>query len=168
MQITSSLQKHMTSLARPTPKGRPDRGDPLLQKVPHGTPHARHPEQAQGCRACQGGCGLRGVHQSCAAREEGNQLFKEGDFAGAVKSYMESIKREPSDARGYNNRMPKMWKRRSASTPSSVSPTTDPLPSTHVHAQWMHAPQHLGGQLDRNLSCICSTSKIQNCIPQYA
>ncbi|KAH9953223.1 hypothetical protein BC827DRAFT_165206 [Russula dissimulans] len=99
MQITSSLQKHTTSLARPTPKGRPDRGDPLLQKVPHGTPHAGHPEQAQGCRACQGGRGPRGVHQSCAAREEGNQLFKEGDFTGAVKSYMESIKREPSDAR---------------------------------------------------------------------
>jgi len=31
-------------------------------------------------------------------------LFKEGDFAGAVKSYSESIKRDPSDARGYNNR----------------------------------------------------------------
>ncbi|KAH9962422.1 activator of Hsp70 and Hsp90 chaperone [Russula dissimulans] len=41
---------------------------------------------------------------SAAAREEGNRLFKEGDFAGAVKSYAESIKRDPSDARGYNNR----------------------------------------------------------------
>jgi len=41
---------------------------------------------------------------SAAAREEGNRLFKEGDFAGAVKSYTESIKRDPSDARGYNNR----------------------------------------------------------------
>ncbi|KZS97739.1 hypothetical protein SISNIDRAFT_449295 [Sistotremastrum niveocremeum HHB9708] len=27
-----------------------------------------------------------------------------GDFVGAVKSYTESIKRDPSDARGYNNR----------------------------------------------------------------
>lgn len=27
-----------------------------------------------------------------------------GDFAGAVKSYSESIKRDPSDPRGYNNR----------------------------------------------------------------
>jgi stress-induced-phosphoprotein 1 len=42
--------------------------------------------------------------QSAAAREEGNRLFKEGDFAGAVKSYTESIRRDPSDARGYNNR----------------------------------------------------------------
>ncbi|KAF8257693.1 activator of Hsp70 and Hsp90 chaperone [Lactarius quietus] len=41
---------------------------------------------------------------SAEAREEGNRLFKEGDFAGAVKSYTESIKRDPSDARGYNNR----------------------------------------------------------------
>lgn len=31
-------------------------------------------------------------------------MFKEGDFAGAVKSYTESIKRDPGDARGYNNR----------------------------------------------------------------
>ncbi|KAL1672257.1 activator of Hsp70 and Hsp90 chaperone [Schizophyllum commune] len=38
------------------------------------------------------------------AREEGNTLFKAGDFAGAVKAYTESIKRDPSDARGYNNR----------------------------------------------------------------
>jgi stress-induced-phosphoprotein 1 len=41
---------------------------------------------------------------SAVAREEGNRLFKEGDFAGAVKSYTESIKRDPNDARGYNNR----------------------------------------------------------------
>ncbi|KAH9987900.1 activator of Hsp70 and Hsp90 chaperone [Russula compacta] len=41
---------------------------------------------------------------SAVAREEGNRLFKEGDFAGAVKSYTESINRDPSDARGYNNR----------------------------------------------------------------
>lgn len=38
------------------------------------------------------------------AREEGNALFKAGDFAGAVKAYTESIKRDPSDPRGYNNR----------------------------------------------------------------
>ena len=38
------------------------------------------------------------------AREEGNALFKAGDFAGAVKSYTESIKRDPKDPRGYNNR----------------------------------------------------------------
>ncbi|THH21046.1 hypothetical protein EW146_g427 [Bondarzewia mesenterica] len=38
------------------------------------------------------------------AREEGNNLFKAGDFAGAVKSYTESIKRDPSDPKGYNNR----------------------------------------------------------------
>ncbi|PSS36858.1 hypothetical protein PHLCEN_2v1286 [Hermanssonia centrifuga] len=38
------------------------------------------------------------------AREEGNTLFKAGDFAGAVKAYTEAIKRDPSDPRGYNNR----------------------------------------------------------------
>lgn len=38
------------------------------------------------------------------AREEGNALFKAGDFAGAVKAYTESIKRDPVDPRGYNNR----------------------------------------------------------------
>ncbi|KAK0467907.1 activator of Hsp70 and Hsp90 chaperone [Desarmillaria tabescens] len=42
--------------------------------------------------------------KSHIAREEGNNQFKSGDFAGAVKSYTESIKRDPSDARGYNNR----------------------------------------------------------------
>lgn len=42
--------------------------------------------------------------KSAAAREEGNAKFKAGDFAGAVKDYSESIKRDPSDARGYNNR----------------------------------------------------------------
>ncbi|KAJ7638441.1 activator of Hsp70 and Hsp90 chaperone [Roridomyces roridus] len=42
--------------------------------------------------------------KSAIAREEGNTQFKAGDFAGAVKSYTESIKRDPSDARGYNNR----------------------------------------------------------------
>lgn len=42
--------------------------------------------------------------KSAIAREEGNVLFKNGDFAGAVKSYTESIKRDPADPRGYNNR----------------------------------------------------------------
>jgi len=41
---------------------------------------------------------------SAKAREEGNALFKKGDFAGAVKAYTESINRNPNDARGYNNR----------------------------------------------------------------
>lgn len=39
-----------------------------------------------------------------AARAEGNELFKKGDFAGAVKSYSEAIKRQPTDPRAYNNR----------------------------------------------------------------
>ena len=38
------------------------------------------------------------------AREEGNAQFKAGDFAAAVKSYTESIKRDPGDPRAYNNR----------------------------------------------------------------
>jgi len=42
--------------------------------------------------------------KSAAAREEGNTKFKAGLFADAVKDYTESIKRDPSDARGYNNR----------------------------------------------------------------
>ncbi|RXW15996.1 hypothetical protein EST38_g9864 [Candolleomyces aberdarensis] len=42
--------------------------------------------------------------RSAAAREEGNTKFKAGDFAGAVKDYTESIKRDPGDPRGYNNR----------------------------------------------------------------
>ncbi|KJA24615.1 hypothetical protein HYPSUDRAFT_478804 [Hypholoma sublateritium FD-334 SS-4] len=42
--------------------------------------------------------------KSALAREEGNVKFKAGDFAGAVKEYTESIKRDPTDARGYNNR----------------------------------------------------------------
>jgi len=44
------------------------------------------------------------LDKSAAAREEGNVKFKAGDFAGAVKDYAESIKRDPSDPRGYNNR----------------------------------------------------------------
>jgi stress-induced-phosphoprotein 1 len=42
--------------------------------------------------------------KGAVAREEGNVKFKAGDFAGAVKDYTESIKRDPSDPRGYNNR----------------------------------------------------------------
>ena len=42
--------------------------------------------------------------KSAQAREEGNALFKKGDFAGAVKAYTESIKRNPNDPKGYNNR----------------------------------------------------------------
>src|SRR5690348_13488216 len=42
--------------------------------------------------------------KSDAAREEGNTLFKGGDFAGAVKCFTESIKRNPKDPRAYNNR----------------------------------------------------------------
>ncbi|KAH8917974.1 TPR-like protein [Atractiella rhizophila] len=38
------------------------------------------------------------------AREEGNVLFKAGDFAGSVKLYTESIKRNPEDPKGYTNR----------------------------------------------------------------
>ncbi|KAL7282027.1 hypothetical protein ACG7TL_003494 [Trametes sanguinea] len=42
--------------------------------------------------------------KAAVAREEGNALFKSGDFAGAVKAYTEAIKRDPKDPRGYNNR----------------------------------------------------------------
>ena len=42
--------------------------------------------------------------KSAQAREEGNALFKKGDYAGAVKAYTESIKRDPNDPKGYNNR----------------------------------------------------------------
>lgn len=38
------------------------------------------------------------------AREEGNKLFKEMDFPGAVAAYSEMIKRAPEDPRGYSNR----------------------------------------------------------------
>ncbi|CEH18652.1 Molecular co-chaperone STI1 [Ceraceosorus bombacis] len=37
-------------------------------------------------------------------RARGNELFKKGDFAGSVAAYTESIKRNPSDSRGYTNR----------------------------------------------------------------
>ena len=39
-----------------------------------------------------------------AAREEGNTLFKNGDYPGAVKAYSEAIKRAPKDPKGYGNR----------------------------------------------------------------
>ncbi|GAA5988527.1 hypothetical protein JCM10908_003606 [Rhodotorula pacifica] len=38
------------------------------------------------------------------AREEGNVAFKAGDFAKSVTHYEESIKRNPSDPKGYSNR----------------------------------------------------------------
>ncbi|GAA5944051.1 hypothetical protein JCM10213_008983 [Rhodosporidiobolus nylandii] len=38
------------------------------------------------------------------AREDGNAAFKAADFATAVSHYTESIKRNPTDARGYTNR----------------------------------------------------------------
>lgn len=39
-----------------------------------------------------------------AARNEGNEFFKAGKFADAVKSYSEAVKRLPTDPRAYNNR----------------------------------------------------------------
>ncbi|WWC61569.1 uncharacterized protein I303_104153 [Kwoniella dejecticola CBS 10117] len=39
-----------------------------------------------------------------SSRAEGNELFKAGDYAGAVKSYTEAVKRLPTDPRAYNNR----------------------------------------------------------------
>lgn len=38
------------------------------------------------------------------ARNEGNNLFKSGDFPESVKAYSEAIKRAPHDPRGYGNR----------------------------------------------------------------
>lgn len=38
------------------------------------------------------------------AREEGNTLFKNADYPGAVKAYTEATKRAPDDPRGYANR----------------------------------------------------------------
>lgn len=38
------------------------------------------------------------------AREEGNRMFKESDWPGAVAAYTEMTKRAPDDPRGYSNR----------------------------------------------------------------
>lgn len=38
------------------------------------------------------------------AREEGNELFKNSDFSGAVQKYTEAIKRNDKDPRSYSNR----------------------------------------------------------------
>ncbi|TKY87820.1 hypothetical protein EX895_003401 [Sporisorium graminicola] len=37
-------------------------------------------------------------------RTRGNELYKKGDFPGAVAAFSEAIKRDPSDPRGYSNR----------------------------------------------------------------
>ncbi|KAG5513636.1 hypothetical protein PMAC_000674 [Pneumocystis sp. 'macacae'] len=44
------------------------------------------------------------LNKADEAREQGNKLFKEGDFGGAIKMYSEMIKRSPDDPRGYGNR----------------------------------------------------------------
>ncbi|KAF9925617.1 Hsp90 cochaperone [Linnemannia zychae] len=41
---------------------------------------------------------------SAEARDRGNALFKQSDFAGAVKEYTEAIKRDDTDPRAYSNR----------------------------------------------------------------
>ncbi|KAF9324195.1 Hsp90 cochaperone [Podila minutissima] len=46
----------------------------------------------------------RDVALSAEARDRGNVLFKNSDFAGAVKEYTEAIKRDDTDPRAYSNR----------------------------------------------------------------
>ena len=64
------------------------------------------------------------------AREDGNNLFKAGDFPGAVKAYSEAIKRSPEDARGYANRAAAYIK--VASFPDAIKVYITPPPSTPI------------------------------------
>jgi stress-induced-phosphoprotein 1 len=84
-------------------KGRPGHCDPVLRKISHRTPHSKLKE-VERAKAALDRAAYIDPAQLAVAREKGNRLFKEGDFARAVKSYTESIKRDPNDTRGYNNR----------------------------------------------------------------
>lgn len=48
--------------------------------------------------------GARGGAGDAAEREAGNEAFKKGDFAGAVKRYTRAIALWPKDALAYSNR----------------------------------------------------------------